>query len=83
LFASKKPIGDGFAADVWGHVFFFVVVILLCIPWDEIYKKGSKPYDNGTLLLHRTRPALSLILLILCTIMLVDSTYNPFIYFRF
>lgn len=83
LFASKKPIGDGFAADVWGHIFFFGVVILLCIPWDEIYKKGSKPYENGTMLLNNTRPALSLILLILCTIMLVDSTYNPFIYFRF
>ena len=63
----------------------FVVeaVVLLCIPWDEIYPKDSKINIKSTNMLEYFRPALNVAFLALSTVMLVDSTYNPFIYFRF
>ncbi len=83
LFASKYETGAGFFTDLSEHVFWFILVVLLCIPWDEIYKKDSKIYDKATAFNHYARPFLNVLLLLLCTVMLVDATYNPFIYFRF
>ena len=83
LFSSPDPIGDGFFTDLWENSIYFGVVVLLCIPWNEIYTKDTKMYSNGSTLLNTFRPAISVSLLLLSTIMLVDSTYNPFIYFRF
>jgi hypothetical protein len=73
----------GFITDLTEHVFWFVLVVLLCIPWDEIYKKDSKVYLRASSWNHYARPFLNVALLFLSTVMLVDATYNPFIYFRF
>lgn len=83
LFHSENKINDGFFVDLWEHSFWFVAVVLLCIPWDEIYPKDSKINIKSTNMLEYFRPALNVAFLALSTVMLVDSTYNPFIYFRF
>jgi alginate O-acetyltransferase complex protein AlgI len=83
LFASKYETGAGFFTDLSEHVFWFILVVILCIPWDEIYKKDSKVYNRAAAFNHYARPFLNVLLLLLCTVMLVDATYNPFIYFRF
>jgi alginate O-acetyltransferase complex protein AlgI len=83
LFQSSNPISDGFVTDLWENSIWFVVVILMCIPWNEIYPKGSSVSMRAESLYGSFRPAVNAAFLILATIMLVDSTYNPFIYFRF
>jgi alginate O-acetyltransferase complex protein AlgI len=83
LFVSSNSMSAGFITDLTEHVFWFVLVVLLCIPWDEIYKKDSKVYLRASSWNHYARPFLNVALLFLSTVMLVDATYNPFIYFRF
>lgn len=83
LFASPNPVGPGFYTDITTHVFLFVVAILLCIPWNEIVTSEHKLSRMAISIYRPISLPVSLLLLFICTILLVDATYNPFIYFRF
>jgi len=83
LFASKKPIGPDFFADLYGHLFWFIVVILLCIPWNEIFTEESKINRGSAKFYNALSPAFNLLFIVVSTALLVGSSYNPFIYFRF
>lgn len=83
LFSSKNAISDGFFVDIWEHAYWFVLVILLCIPWDEIYPIDSKIHQSTNKVYAYFQPFANVAFIAISTIMLVDSTYNPFIYFRF
>jgi len=83
LFASRQPIGVGFETDLLEHLFWFILVILLCIPWDEIFPKESVVGDRAGNYYQVIKPVLNLIFLFLSTLLLVNSTYNPFLYTRF
>jgi alginate O-acetyltransferase complex protein AlgI len=83
LFSSDNPVGVGFATDLMEHVFWFVLVILFCIPWDEIYTKETKVALTANRFYQYSQPALNFIMLFLATLLLVNSTYNPFLYTRF
>ncbi|MDD3876738.1 MAG: MBOAT family protein [Bacteroidales bacterium] len=83
LFTSKKPINPAFYSDLSAHSFLFILVIILCIPWNEILAKDSKIWIVSTKFYNSYSFAINILLLALSTIMLVDATYNPFIYFRF
>ena len=58
------------------------LALLACIPWKEVFKK---PYqwlmetDGGLLV----RNVWTVIILLISIILVMTSTYNPFIYFRF
>jgi len=83
LFHSPNSIGDGFMADLYGYLFFFIIAILFCIPWDEILPPDSRVSQISTRIYRFSSPLINLLLLAVSTTMLVDNTYNPFIYFRF
>jgi alginate O-acetyltransferase complex protein AlgI len=83
LFASSHPINVGFVGDITGFSFFFVLVVLFCIPWQEIYPPESRLHQKCQRLYAASAPVLNLLMLALCTVLLADDTYNPFIYFRF
>jgi alginate O-acetyltransferase complex protein AlgI len=83
LFSSDNPIGVGFATDLLEHVFWFVLVILFCIPWDEIYTKETKVALSAGRFYENAKPILNVAMLFLATLLLVNSTYNPFLYTRF
>lgn len=83
LFSSDNPIGVGFATDLMEHVFWFVLVILFCIPWDEIYAKETKVALGAGRFYENAKPVLNVAMLLLATLLLVNSTYNPFLYTRF
>ncbi len=83
LFASKKPIGPDFVTDVVGHLYWFVLVVLLCIPWNEIFTEESKINKGSAKFYNALSPAFNLIFILVSTAFLVGSSYNPFIYFRF
>ena len=83
LFYSSKPIGIGFKADILEHLFWFLLVILMCIPWDEIYPADTKISVQANRYYAYMRPAMNIFMLILATMLLVNSSYNPFLYTRF
>lgn len=83
LFTSKNPIGSSFYTDLYEHLFWFIAVILLCIPWDEIYTENSRINRGSTKFYNSLSPVFNMVFIALSTAMLAGSTYNPFIYFRF
>ena len=83
LFSSNNPVGIGFVTDLMEHIFWFVLVILFCIPWDEIYTKETKIAVESDRFYSNVKPVLNVVMLFLATLLLVNSTYNPFLYTRF
>jgi alginate O-acetyltransferase complex protein AlgI len=83
LFNSKKPVGIGFTTDLTEHLYWFILVVIFCIPWNEIYPKESNVYIQSGKIYSISKPVLNIALLFLATLLLVNSTYNPFLYTRF
>jgi len=83
LFTGGVRVGEGFITDLWEYSIWFVVVVLFCIPWNEIFLENSKVSLRSSAGLKYFMPVINLVFLLSSTVMLVDSTYNPFIYFRF
>lgn len=55
-----------------------IVLIIASTPWPRLLLR--KVTDKR---LYILRPVLGIVLFLVCTAYLVDSTYNPFLYFRF
>ncbi|MFA9221679.1 MAG: MBOAT family protein, partial [Sediminibacterium sp.] len=83
LFSSEYPVSMNLKNDLLGYLFFFITVIILCIPWNEIFKEEHKVYKRASKLYFYGAPVINILLLVIGTILLIDDTYNPFIYFRF
>lgn len=83
LFYSPNPIGAGWISDLASYSFLYVVVILFCIPWDEIFPKTTKTNQLATKYYSSFSLVVNLVFLLVATALIVDDTYNPFIYFRF
>jgi alginate O-acetyltransferase complex protein AlgI len=83
LFSSEYPVSMNLKNDLLGYIFFFVTVIILCIPWNEIFKEEHRVYKRASKIYFYGAPVINILLLLLGTVLLIDDTYNPFIYFRF
>ena len=83
LFASPLAVRDSFYADLYEHLFWLILVLIFCIPWDEIFTEKTKINVYSRKFHRMAQPLISFFLLLLCTVLLIDSSYNPFIYFRF
>jgi hypothetical protein len=59
------------------------LVILLCIPWDEVFDASNPVRIKFTKNYQFVRPAVNVFLLFLATLLLVNATFNPFLYTRF
>lgn len=69
-------------------IFFFVISVLVCIPWKTLIKeKCQKVYpvlfEDTNMVVYFVKQAMLIGLLILCYVFIINSSYNPFIYFRF
>ena len=66
------------------NIFLIAAAVIFCFPVIEIFKKSklyaSEKSKNITTVLTTV---ISAILLLVSSIMLVDATTNPFLYFRF
>lgn len=78
-------------APLWGYVewsvlksnaYWFVFACVLCFPVYHKFKAVLAKHTNGTLVLA-TDWVLTAVFLAVSVALLVGSTYNPFIYFRF
>lgn len=96
MFGIKKSAYTAFAPAFYlDHkvVFIFVVSVLACFPWKEYYTNyASSHADNGLVKMFTACPSIVvetvkrvclIALLVLSFMYIVNSTYNPFIYFRF
>jgi alginate O-acetyltransferase complex protein AlgI len=83
LFYSKHAINPGFLSDITTHAFWFILVIILCIPWDEIYTQDHPIRNRIEVRFAYIRPFANAFLLVLSTMLLVNATFNPFLYTRF
>ncbi len=83
LFSSEYPVSMNLKNDLFGYLYFFLTVIILCIPWNEIFNAEHKVYKRASKFYLYGAPVINILLLVLGTILLIDDTYNPFIYFRF
>ena len=74
-------------------IFIFIVSVLACIPWKQYYSEFAKANsDNAVVKAVAACPEIAvetvkrvalLVLLAVCFMFIVNSTYNPFIYYRF
>lgn len=83
LFVSENPINPGFMTDLTSHVYWLILVLILCIPWDEMYTAESTIRLKWTARYAYIQPVVNLALIVLSTLLLVNSTFNPFLYTRF
>lgn len=83
LFHSEFPVSINLKNDLLGYLFYFIVVVLLCIPWNEIFNAEHKVHKRATKFYFYFAPVINILFLLLGTVLLIDDTYNPFIYFRF
>lgn len=61
------------------NCFFLFVAILACVPWKQLIKNTGE----NSLVVCGIRRVLLLGLLVLSFVFIINSSYNPFIYFRF
>ncbi len=68
-------------------IFYFVIALLACVPWRRAAEKLSvkmPEFPEGILFAGEIlKRMLILVLLVVCFIFVINSSYNPFIYFRF
>ena len=83
LFHSTHAVNPGFLSDLTTHLFWFILVIILCIPWDEIYERDHPIRTKVTSTYSYFRPVANLAFLVISTMLLVNATFNPFLYTRF
>ena len=81
-FAPNESVS--FLFDLKQNIFWFGLVIMFCIPWNEF---GFVNQRLTSLSVHpvilSSKIVLHIGVLLICTSFLVGSTYNPFLYFRF
>ena len=83
LFNSSNPVNPAFMADLVMHLYFFILVLILCIPWDEIFTEQHTVRIKTERIYFYTKPIVNFAMLAIATTLLINATHNPFIYFRF
>ncbi|MBR4575214.1 MAG: MBOAT family protein [Lachnospiraceae bacterium] len=68
--------------------FFLLVAILACVPWASILPQKAGSYiamfaQSDRRLPRVSRHVILLVLFVICFVFTVNTTYSPFIYFRF
>jgi alginate O-acetyltransferase complex protein AlgI len=73
-----------FSFDLRQNLFWLILVILFCIPWNELpFITNRWETFASNQLVFSSKIILHIVVLLICTSYLVGSTYNPFLYFRF
>jgi len=81
---SKVEIFDvEFQSVFMENLNWFVLAICLCMPVYKYFQNILTKYAKNDKLISSLNISINLILFIISVILLVGSTYNPFIYFRF
>ncbi len=84
---SYTAFSLGFFLDA-RMVFFLMIAILACVPWAQVLPRFFATHiarfsESDDTLPRIVRHVCLLALLVICFIFIVNTTYSPFIYFRF
>ncbi|MBQ8527144.1 MAG: MBOAT family protein [Lachnospiraceae bacterium] len=74
-----------------GMIFYLVLAIIACLPWKPVLnavvlkaESRIKKIPDGVMFAAAIlKRAMILLLLVICYVFIINSSYNPFIYFRF
>ncbi len=69
--------------SVQNHLWLLLAAVICCFPLVEWFKKLASKHRGATYLFGALTPVCNLVLLIISSVLLVDATNNPFLYFRF
>lgn len=69
--------------DIITHAYYLILVILLCIPWNEFSWNTGKFYGWCTRFYYGVSPVLNVGLLFIATEMMLGSSFTPFFYQKF
>ena len=96
MFGIKKTEYTAFAPAYYLDnkvIFIFIVSVLACLPWKQYFSEfAAKHTENAAVktalsipvpVIEIVKRVLLLCMLVLSFMYIVNSTYNPFIYFRF
>lgn len=74
-------------------IFIFIISVLACVPWKEYFGNFAKVHTDNALVkavslcppqaVTILKRVVLMFMLVLSFVFIVNSTYNPFIYFRF
>ena len=69
--------------SVQNHLYLLLAAVICCFPIGEGIRKLRERYAAAVYVTDVLQPVCSAALLIVSSILLVDATNNPFLYFRF
>lgn len=69
--------------SVQNHLWLLLTAVICCFPLVEWFKKLAGKSIGAAYLFGALTPVCNLVLLIVSSVLLVDATNNPFLYFRF
>lgn len=67
----------------FNNIFLIIVAVIACFPVVQSLKKLMDKSESSFILMKSLQTAANVLLLSVSSIMLVDATNNPFLYFRF
>lgn len=67
----------------FNNIFLIIVAVIACFPVIQSLKKLMDKSESSFILMKSLQTAANVLLLSVSSIMLVDATNNPFLYFRF
>jgi len=65
------------------NIFIIAIALLACFPVKNLFKTDSSSSETKIITVNSAKIVYTVVLLAMSTILLVDSTNNPFLYFRF
>ncbi len=65
------------------NIFLILIAIIACFPIKKLFELHEYSNPAKLYFVNTTKILYTLALLVICSILLVDSTNNPFLYFRF
>lgn len=80
LFGSVGDLSLVLKQDLLQNIFWLILVIFLCVPWDELIHFET---NVNARLIAVSSLVFTIFTFVISVIYLVGSSYNPFLYFRF
>ena len=82
-FNSNRFIDEFTKLSVNNNLYLLIIALICCFPIAKLISKLAEKKDSVLYLVSSVKAAANIALLLVSSILLVDATNNPFLYFRF
>lgn len=80
---SNKFIDESVKLSFTNNLYLIIIALICCFPLASVITKMAKKHDIILYTVSASKIIINVTLLIISSILLVDATNNPFLYFRF